>query len=339
MEGQGINGLVIGSSQENPNTKDFLAKHPGWHVTSSENGWTSNDIAVEWLGKVFLPQTQPEDPAGGRLLIVDGHGSHTSDEFMTMCYLNNVHLLFFPAHTSHVLQPLDLGCFSSLKTAYRRLIGEHTALTDATKVRKANFLEFYAKAREIGLRKENVQSGWKATGLYPKSVAKPLNSRWVVVAKRPAIPLRVTSDILTPKRGGDVVKLFAEKSGSPTSRLSILKAAAALDKVAMEVILRDREIERLRVQLAQAKPTKRRKIVQDPNERFASLAQILAQANREPQQRVRKARNAVQEVIIVEGESSSESEEEPALARRSARNRRPTKYYMERDSSADEESD
>ncbi|RKK66271.1 hypothetical protein BFJ69_g15551 [Fusarium oxysporum] len=89
----------------------------------------------------------------------------------------------------------------------------------------------------------------------------------------------ITSDISTPKRGGDVVKLFAEKSGSPTSRLSIRNAAAALDKVAMEVILRDREIERLRVQLAQAKPTKRRKIVQDPNERFASLAQILAQAN------------------------------------------------------------
>jgi hypothetical protein len=82
-----------------------------------------------------------------------------------------------------------------------------------------------------------------------------------VVAKRPAIPLRATSDISTPKRGGDVVKLFAEKSGSPTSQLSIRKAAAALDKVAMEVILKDREIERLRVQLAQAKPAKRRKIV------------------------------------------------------------------------------
>jgi hypothetical protein len=93
------------------------------------------------------------------------------------------------------------------------------------------------------------------------------------------------------------------------------------------------------VQLAQAKPAKRRKIVQEPNKRFASFAQILSQANREPQQCVRKARNAVQEVIIVEGESSSDSEEEPALARRSARNRRLTKRYMERDSSADEESD
>ena len=75
----------------------------GWEVTFSENGWTSNNIAVEWLEKVFLPQTQPPNPDDARLLIVDGHGSHTSDEFMTICYLNNVHLLFLPAHTSHIL--------------------------------------------------------------------------------------------------------------------------------------------------------------------------------------------------------------------------------------------
>ena len=105
---------------------------------------------------MFLPQTESDD---ARLLIVDGHGSHTSDEFITIYYLNNVYLLFFPTHTSYVLQLLDLGCFSSLKTTYRRLIGEHTALTDTTKIGKANFLEFYAEAREIGLREENVRSG------------------------------------------------------------------------------------------------------------------------------------------------------------------------------------
>ena len=102
--------------------------------------------------------------------------------------------------------------------------------------------------------------------------------------------------------------------------------------------MRDREIERLQAQLTQAKPPKRRKVVQDPNERFASLAQILAQANQEPQQRVRKA----QEVSVVEGDESEGSEglegseEESIPARRSVRERRPTKRYLERDN---EESD
>jgi len=380
MEGQGINGLVIGSSQERPKAvpvktinartwtsiiecisalgvaldplvifkaksiqeqwfkKEFLTRHPGWHVTFSENGWTSNDIAVEWLEKVFLPQTEPDDPSEARLLIVDGHGSHTSDEFMTMCYLNNVHLLFFPAHTSHILQPLDLGCFSSLKTAYRRLVGTHTALTDTTKIGKARFLEFYTKTHKISLREQCIRSGWRATGLYPKNQAKPLGSRWVMTPKQPGTPPPVTQDISTPKRGSDVVKILAGKSSSPTSRRCIRKAAMALDKVAIEVAMKDREIAALREQLEDARPRKRRKVRQDPNERFISLSQILSQANQEPSQRTLKAARA-QRVIEVDSESSSESEEESAPTRRSARERRPTKRYLERDLSADEESD
>jgi hypothetical protein len=124
-----------------------LARHPKWEVTFSENGWTSNAIAVEWLEKVFLPQTQLEHLDDARLLIVDSYRSHTSDEFMTTCYLNNIYLLFLPAHTSHILQPLDLSCFSSLKTEYRRQVGNYTALIDETQVGKARFLKFYTQAR------------------------------------------------------------------------------------------------------------------------------------------------------------------------------------------------
>ena len=194
-----------------------MARHPSWHVTFSQNGWTSNYIAVEWLEKVFLPQTEPDDPSESRLLIVDGHGSHTSDEFMTACYLNNVYLLFIPAHTSHVLQPLDLGCFSSLKAAYRRFVGEYGAQTVATKLGKAKLLEFYAETRKISLREQCVRSGWKATGLYPKNIRKPLDPCWVVVRKQPSTPPPSTTDIRTPKRGSDIVKLFSEKTLSPTT--------------------------------------------------------------------------------------------------------------------------
>src|SRR5438105_9659991 len=105
-------------------------------------------------------------------------------------------------------------------------------------------------------------------------MAKPLNSRWVIVRKRPATPPPVISDISTLKRGGDIIKLFAEKNHSPTSRLSIRKTATALNKIALEVLLKDRKIKRLREELAKAKPPKRRKVQPEPNERFASLIQI-----------------------------------------------------------------
>jgi hypothetical protein len=80
-------------------------------------------------------------------------------------------------------------------------------------------------------------------------MAKPLNSRWVVVRKRPAISPSIISDISTSKRGSNIIKLFIEKNYSPTSRLLIQKTATALDKITLEILLKDREIERLREEL------------------------------------------------------------------------------------------
>ena len=61
----------------------------------------------------------PLKPGDWRLLILDGHGSHTTPEFMVECFSNKIWLVFLPAHTSHVLQPLDVGVFSALKRYYR----------------------------------------------------------------------------------------------------------------------------------------------------------------------------------------------------------------------------
>ena len=62
------------------------------------------------------------------------------------------------------------------------------------------------------------------------------------------------------KYNDNIIKLFAEKNNSPTSRLLIRKAANALDKIAMNVVLKDREIKRLREELIKAKLLKRQKI-------------------------------------------------------------------------------
>jgi len=88
-----------------------------------------------------------------------------------------------------------------------------------------------------------------------------------------------TSNIFTLRRSCNLIHLLAKKSKSPTSRISVWKAARALDKIAIEVALCNCEIERLKALLDQANPLKRRKIAPNPNDRFINLAQILAQAN------------------------------------------------------------
>ena len=52
-----------------------------------------------------------------RLLIMDGHSSHMTANFIAFCmeYLIDLFILF--PHTLHLLQPLDVGVFALLKRA------------------------------------------------------------------------------------------------------------------------------------------------------------------------------------------------------------------------------
>jgi len=39
-----------------------MSPYKGWHFAPSDKGWTTDEIALEWLKKKFIPETRPEDP-------------------------------------------------------------------------------------------------------------------------------------------------------------------------------------------------------------------------------------------------------------------------------------
>ncbi|KAM4063682.1 DDE superfamily endonuclease [Hirsutella rhossiliensis] len=63
-----------------------FGKIADWHYITSPNGWTDNHVAIEWLERVYLPQTRPADASDARLIILDGHGSHATDAWMATCF-------------------------------------------------------------------------------------------------------------------------------------------------------------------------------------------------------------------------------------------------------------
>jgi hypothetical protein len=48
------------------------------------------------------------------LLIEDEHALHITVEIIDLAKVNDVHLLCLPSHTTHVLQPLDIGVIQVL---------------------------------------------------------------------------------------------------------------------------------------------------------------------------------------------------------------------------------
>jgi hypothetical protein len=86
-----------------------------WTIGVSENGWTTDESGLAWLKEVFNKHTQSRTAGKYRLLILDGHGSHVTAEFDQYCTQNSIIVLCMPAHSFHILQPLDVSCFAVLK--------------------------------------------------------------------------------------------------------------------------------------------------------------------------------------------------------------------------------
>lgn len=129
MEGQGQNGLVVGSAEK----QQTIKKHSGirtwtsileainalgkalpplvifkgksvqqqwfpeeleflnqWAFEASDNGWTSTEIGLQWLIRVFVPLTKLAEPNHKRLLVLDGYLSYISDDFIIHCITNRI---------------------------------------------------------------------------------------------------------------------------------------------------------------------------------------------------------------------------------------------------------
>ncbi|KZL63050.1 hypothetical protein CT0861_13219 [Colletotrichum tofieldiae] len=136
-----------------------------WRVHPSENGWTTNEIGLDWL-KHFNKCTKSRTKGAFRLLILDGHNSHKSTNFDDYCKEQNIIALCMPPHSSHELQPLDVGCFSPLKASYGKEI-EKMMRMQITHITKDDFFPAFNIAFFTSMGEKNVRAGFQQAGLVP----------------------------------------------------------------------------------------------------------------------------------------------------------------------------
>lgn len=88
-------------------------------VSTSPNGWTDDFLCMEWFKKSFIPQATAQNKSGKPILLVyDGHGSHETTELCSLARDNNIILFCLPLHTTHKLQPLDMGVFGPFQRSW-----------------------------------------------------------------------------------------------------------------------------------------------------------------------------------------------------------------------------
>jgi hypothetical protein len=185
-----------------------------WRFEVSDNGWTTDEIGLRWLQKLFIPSTNSRVRGRFRLLILDGHGSHLTPQFDRICAENDIIPLCMPAHASHLLQPLDVGCFAVVKRAYSRFVSD-LARTGYNHIDKCDFLENYQHARLEAFQKPAIiQNSFAASGLVPIDAERVL-SKLNISLRTPTPPSSrpsSRSSQFTPKTPRTVVQLQNQAS-------------------------------------------------------------------------------------------------------------------------------
>ena len=125
---------------------DYNPEKHGCYITSTPSGWTSEELALSWLTKVFDCISKPKAREGRdwRLLIVDGHNSHINIRFLDWCDKHRVLVAVFPPHSTHQLQPLDVTCFRSLGHHYSLNLDKWQIATQGlTRLSKREFFSLF----------------------------------------------------------------------------------------------------------------------------------------------------------------------------------------------------
>lgn len=138
---------------------------PRWQTGVSDNGWTTNELGVAWV-KHFDGSTKDSVRGTHRLLILDGHSSHSSVEFEEYCKEQKIICLCMPPHSSHLLQPLYVGCFSPMKQAYSRQV-VNLMCNRVNHITKTKFLPAFVRIFDASMRRENMLGGFRGAGLIP----------------------------------------------------------------------------------------------------------------------------------------------------------------------------
>ncbi|RMZ66343.1 pogo transposable [Pyrenophora seminiperda CCB06] len=137
-------------------------------LATSPSGWTNNDLGLAWLEQVFDRSTKAKTRSSYRILILDGHGSHLTMDFISYCHANKILLMVFPPHSTHSLQPLDVGMFSPLSNAYSAELSHHLFRTQGLiPVKKGDFFQLFWAAWSTSFTQENILSSFRATGVAP----------------------------------------------------------------------------------------------------------------------------------------------------------------------------
>ncbi|XP_057380308.1 uncharacterized protein LOC130702711 [Daphnia carinata] len=150
--------------------KNFLSSmsshgSPGCLGIAHPSGWINADTFLMALQhfKKFV-DCSVDNPI---LLLLDNHSSHMDYKVICFAKESGIHMLTFPPHCSHRLQPLDIAVFGPFKSALRNRFQDWLNLNPGKRISIHDVAELTRDPYLLSFTPENIISGFKNSGISP----------------------------------------------------------------------------------------------------------------------------------------------------------------------------
>jgi hypothetical protein len=188
-----------------------------------ESAYMTNEGFLHFFKERFLPFTAQDRKKGKVLLIMDNFGAHVQLAVLPLAYENNVVLVSFPPHATHILQPLDVVIMQAFKKWLSKAV-QLWRLHGNNSLRVLNWVAaMEVISRPWGTMK---QSAWDATH-KPTRIMKAFEETGIYPFNPSAANVKLHYDKAPSRTAAIATAVAAEATGAATGAAAGTAAGAA----------------------------------------------------------------------------------------------------------------
>ncbi|KAJ8028895.1 hypothetical protein HOLleu_28147 [Holothuria leucospilota] len=162
--------------------------YPGSGFEMTSSGWSNGEVFINYIENHFSKYLPVRDPNQHILLLYDGHTSHISMNLINYALSKKIILFVLPPHSSHLLQPLDVGTFKPLKDFYHHECQTYMRKNPGQVITRYEVCQLISKAYLKAFTPSNLIASFRKSGIFPYNKDVIDEHHFLGDALRPKVP-------------------------------------------------------------------------------------------------------------------------------------------------------
>ena len=179
----------------------------GTTYAATKSGWFHSETFATWFTECFLPRANKQ--VGPKILLGDNLASHFNPNVVELAAQHDIYFVMLPPNATHIMQPLDVAVFASMKRGWRKILDDYKKETRRSgALPKTQFPTLLTRLwnSQAYVVKKNLISGFRATGLYPLNRTEPLS-------KLPSYSTRFSTEGSVEVMNNTLINLLSQNRG------------------------------------------------------------------------------------------------------------------------------